>query len=423
MTITATIFLVLLTVGSGFMIRQQSLATGRTYQGANVIALQVNPSPTFTKTPLAAAVAVVNAPVDSAVDPVVNPAVNPTAIPAPLVTLERFITPTPPPGGQVYYLTPGNNSVGWWMSNDDRRNHVNDSFLYVGQNEGETHIAAVRFDLRNVARGADIVHSELRLTGVRADNLVLTTPATWQIQLIAEEALPNLASADFLSLFSAPASLTLLPVINEQALVLDTVNTWEFEAEVNAWLQEQLLLGATSLTMRIMANTNGQETLFAWDSGSGAATTGRGPVLLLSTGPTPATPPVLPTKPFIVATLTAPPANVLTVVALNSTATAMAVTTGTYTPIPYQVVTPTPFPANLATVQAVAIDRGLPSVLLETPTPANEAIATGYAQYACRYCIAQANSAGDYGGIGRGMATLLHRSSRAQHPGRRDQGD
>jgi hypothetical protein len=191
-TIAATIFLVLLTVASGYIIQRQQLATARTYQASNVIVLGANPSPTSTKTPLSVAV--------------LNADVNPTATPAPLVSIERFTTPTPPPGGQGYYLTPGNNSAGWWMSNDDRRNHVNDSFLYVGQNGGEAHMAAIRFDLRNIPRGADIVHGELRLTGVRDDNLT-AAPATWQIQLIAEEALPNLASADFLSLLSAPASL------------------------------------------------------------------------------------------------------------------------------------------------------------------------------------------------------------------------
>lgn len=371
-TIAATIFLVFLSVASGYIIQRQQQATARTYQASNVLVVGANPSPMFTKTPLSVAV--------------LNAAVNPTATPAPLVTIERFVTPTPPPGGQGYYLMPGNNSAGWWMSNDDRRNHVNDSFLYVGQNQGEAHMAAIRFDLRNIPRGAAIAHGELRLTGVRDDKLT-TAPATWQIQLIAEEALPNLASADFLSLLSAPASLSLSPAINERALVVDGVNTWEFDTEASTWLQEQLLQGATALTMRLTANTNGQDTLFAWDSGVGAATTDRGPALLLSVGPAPATPPLLPTKPFVVATHTPAPANVLTVVAANSTATAIAVTTGTYTPVPYQVVTPTPFPANLATVQAVAIDRGLPPVLLETPTPANPAEATGYAQYATAVAV------------------------------------
>lgn len=371
-TLSATILLILLTLGSSLWMRRQT-AGERSYQAGGIIALENSPSPTATKPPLTAAVAVVNA----AVTP--DPTLPPT--PTSMITLGRFATPTPPIGGQVHYLTPGNNSVGWWMSNDNRRNHINDSFLYAGQRAGETYMAALRFDLRQVARGAEIVYGELRLTGARAENFTAGTPALWQIQVIAEEALPNPASADFLTFFSAPAALTLSPPITEDVLAVGGVNTWQFDAQVNAWLQAQLLLGATSFTLRIMANTNGHETLFAWDSGSGAATTGNGPVLLLSTGPAPVTPPLLPTRPFLVATHTRVPDNVLTVVAANNTATAIAVTTGTYTPVPYQIVTPTAFPANLATVQAIALDRGLPPVLLHTPTPANPAIATGDAQY------------------------------------------
>jgi tetratricopeptide (TPR) repeat protein len=44
--------------------------------------------------------------------------------------------------------------------------------------------------------------------------------------------------------------------------------------------------------------------------------------------------------------------------------------------------TPTPYPQNLATVQAVAVERRLPPVLLPTPTPANFAEATRRAEYA-----------------------------------------
>lgn len=386
-TVSATLFLIILTLASGFFLRRQQWVNGPSYQAGGIISLNAGPSPTFTKTPIAAAVAVVHSTANNAsAQGNENNAVVQSTI-APVINLDRFVTPTPPPGGQVYYLVPGVNSVGWWMGNDTRRNHVNDSFLYVGQNQGETHISAIRFDLRSVPRGAEIVHTELRLTGLRADNLNMALPATWQIQLIAEEALPNLASADFLTLLSAPASLTLLPAVSEQELTIEGTNSWEFDAEVRMWMQQQLLLGATSITLRIMATTNGQETLFAWDSGSGATTIGKGPILLVSTGPAPATPPLLPTKPFIVATLTPVPQNVLTVVALNSTATAIAVTTGTYTPVPYQVLTPTAFPANLATVQAVALDRNLPAVLLHTATPADPAIATGDAQYATAVAV------------------------------------
>lgn len=375
-TLSATLLLIVLTLVSSLFLRQQ--ATGEhSYQSGGVVAQESILLPTTTKPPLTAAVAIVQA--------AVNSSPTPTATPTSL--LARLITPTPPPGGQVYYLTPGNNSTGWWMSNDNQRNHINDAFLYAGQRDGETYLAALRFDLQQVARGAEIVHGELRLTGARADTFTTTVPATWQIQFIAEEALPNPASADFLTLFSAPAALTLSPAITQSMLAVGGTNSWQLDATVKTWLQEQVRVGATAFTVRITANTNGQETLFAWASGSGAPTTSNGPTLLLSTGPAPATPLPVPTKPFLVATHTNIPDNVLTVVAINNTATAVAVTTGTYTPVPYQMVTPTPFPANLATVQAIAMDRNLPPVLLHTSTPASSVIATGDAQYATAVAV------------------------------------
>lgn len=348
-------------------------------------------SPTATKTPLQAAL-VINTPEPSQEEmtqPIVVAAADATATPAaplPGVTLERFVTPTSVPGGQVYYVTPGTNSVGWWMNNDIRRNHLNDSFLYVGRAEGNSQIAAIRFDLRRVPRGAEMVYGELRLTGLRNQIGATADGVRWQVQLIAEDSLPNLAAADFLTLLSAPAALT-LPALSTEALAEDEVNVWELDMSVRSWIEEQLLQGAQSIIVRLQAETNNQDLLFAWDSGVGPETRGTGPVLLLSGGPAPATPPVLPTKPFIVATLTPVPENVLTVVAQNSTATAIAVTTGTYTPVPFQVLTPTAFPENLATVQAAALDRDLPPVMLLTPTPASPAEATGQAQYATAVAV------------------------------------
>lgn len=386
-TIFAAAFLILATIVSSLVLRQGGETTlGRNLPG--VIALSLNPSPTATKTPLQAALVLPDHQAQSAITTTqmlttALAAVTPT--PA-AITLDRFVTPTPIAGGRVYYVAPGNNSVGWWMADDIRRNHVNDSFLYVGQSQGKQHIAAVRFDLRNVPRGAELVYGQLRLTGLRDQNLTDDPNVQWQAQLITEDALPNLASADFLTLLSAPAVFT-LPAITSAHLAVDEVNSWELDAQVRAWLEEQLLLGAKSIILRLQAIGIGQDNLFAWDSGFGPETSGGGPTLLLSAGPAPATPPVLPTRPFIVATLTPVPANVLTVVAQNSTATAVAVTTGTYTPVPYQVLTPTSFPENLATVQAVALDRGLPPVLLHTPTPANPAEATGLAEYATAVAV------------------------------------
>lgn len=382
-------FVVLAMLTTGLFARGQRSITGDGIsQLAGIDLFQT--SSTVTKTPLQAAV-VVGTPTPQEEASVVITAGDATTntvavLPPPAVTLERFITPTPVPGGEVYWVAPGTNSVGWWMNNDIRRNHLNDSFLYAGFSEGNSHIAAIRFDLRRVPRGAELIYGELRLTGLRSQ---ISDPATgirWQIQLIAEESLPNLASADFLTLLSAPAVLT-LPTIGPDEMIEGEANVWELDTNVRTWIANQLLQGAQSIIIRIQAETDSQETLFAWDSGVGPQTRGSGPVLLLSGGPAPATPPVLPTKPFIVATLTPVPQNVLTVVAQNSTATAIAVTTGTYTPVPFQVLTPTAFPENLATVQAAALDRDLPPVLFLTPTPASPAEATGQAQYATAVAV------------------------------------
>ena len=98
-------------------------------------------------------------------------------------------------------------------------------------------------------------------------------------------------------------------------------------------------------------------------------------MLSLTVGPPPPTPPPTPTTYFLVAAFTPVPDNVLTAVAYQQTATAVATTIGTYTPMP-SFATPTPFPKNLATVQVNALLSGDLAVVVETPTPANAAAAT-----------------------------------------------
>lgn len=307
----------------------------------------------------------------------------PTATPdqAGASTPDRYLTPTPLPGGQALTITPKNGEAGWWASGDTRANHLGDSFLYAGRSGGQNFLSTARFDLARAARGAAILEATLRLTGLKADRLTPDPNTAWLVQLLPESNVQDLARADYLTAFSAPAAIT-LPPLNASALGAKTVNTFVLDEGARRWLEQQLLDGATSVTLRVLTTGEGPDTLFAWDSGLGPESAGSPPELVLSLGPPPPTPPPLPTKPFLVATLTPVPQNVLTVVAQAATATAVAETTGTYTPIPYQVYTPTPFPANLETVQAVAVARGLPPVLIATPVPANQATADALAAYA-----------------------------------------
>jgi len=290
-------------------------------------------------------------------------------------------TPSPTPADKTLVIQPKAGEVGWWTDGDSRRNHLGDSYLYVGDYEGQTYIAAARFNLSRVARGAPIRAAAVRLTGLRDDRFAADAGGAWLVQLIAENALEEMGRADFLTAYSAPASIT-LPLLSAAELGEKEVNELTLEDAAISWLEQQLLDGAQSVTLRVLPNPEGGDNLFAWDSGQGPKTAGNAPELELLLGPPPPTPPPLPTKPFIVATLTPVPDNIVTVVAMANTATAVAEVTGTYTPVPYDVYTPTPFPENLATVQAAALIQELPPVVLETPVPANDAESTAIAEYA-----------------------------------------
>jgi hypothetical protein len=290
-------------------------------------------------------------------------------------------TPTPAPGGQMLTLVPRAGDAGWWASGDTRINHLGDSFLYAGRLGDQQFLSMIRFDLARVARGAEIEQAMLRLTGLDARRFDPADPGLWLVQLIAEADAQELARAEYVAAYSRSAAITLAP-LPATDLSARKSNEFVLDDTVRIWLAQQLLDGATSLTVRLQPAGDSTTSLFAWDSGQGSESEGAAPELRLVVGPPPPTPPPLPTKPFLVATLTPPPANVVTAVALAATATAVAATTGVYTPIPYQVYTPTPFPENLATVQAVALLRGLPPVLVDTPTPANAATAAADAEYA-----------------------------------------
>ena len=294
----------------------------------------------------------------------------------------KLPTPTPEPGAAVLALRPRTDDAGWWHDAEGARLQLNDSYLYAGQLKGESYIAAIRFDLQKVPRGAPILAADFALTGLRGDQLQPDAQGIWLVQFVAEKELASLTGASFMMAYSAPASITLLPQLTRGDLAVGKVNSWQLDASTRAWLEKQRLDGANSFIVRVVGSSeNGADTLFGWDSGLGATTQETGPLLQLTLGPEPTATPPLPTKQFIVATFTSVPENALTAVAMQQTATAVALTTGTYTPAP-DVYTPTPFPQNLATVQAAAAMQGLPAVVLETPVPLNEATAVAIAEYA-----------------------------------------
>jgi len=300
---------------------------------------------------------------------------EPTDMPSPTPT--RFSTPTPEVGGSVLNLKPESADVGWFGNADNRRNHIGDSFLYAGFYDEQAYISAIRFDLSTVPRGAPIRELMLVLTGITDDRLDPEIEGSWTLQVLAPPDIePNsLAQTDFQELYNTSATVTLIPSIGPDDLAVGRINHWVFDASTIAWLEQQLIDGIEEIIIRISGPVGGDNTLFGWDAGVGQATSREGPQLIFSLGQKPDTPPPLPTQPVIIATLTPTPENVMTVAVDALTATVVATTIGTYTPVPGLIQTPTPIPEGLSDAQAAALSQGLAPIVIHTPTPANQATA------------------------------------------------
>ena len=291
----------------------------------------------------------------------------PTSAPSATV-LPLTSTPTPEPGSRTLVLTPKAGDVGWWASNDSRGGHLGDSFLYAGYFDDDVFASAVRLDLRQVPRGAPIRDAVLHLTGLQDDRLSPSADdGGWTVQFLPPEEFKDFARGDFQSLYNAPAAVTLFPILSVADLAANRENSLSLDASAREWLGRQVADGVGSIVLRITGPVGGTPSMFAWDSGSGPMTAGAGPQLVMNLGAAPATPPPLPSRPFIVATLTPTPANVLTVAADMLSATALA-QEGTMTPLPYELVTPTPIE--------------WPVVITPTPVSENGATATIQAAYA-----------------------------------------
>jgi hypothetical protein len=297
-----------------------------------------------------------------------------TPSPAPTTPAPEAVQPTPTvaaatataePGGRNIVLTPVASGVGWWSSGDTRANHLGDSFLYSGYFDGQVFASAMTFDLRSVPRGAPLRQASLQLTGLRDDRFARAAGGAWTVQFLDPAAFTDLGHVSFQTLFNQQPSVTLFPVLEAAALSAQQTNVFTLDASARDWLAAQLLNGSTTLLVRITGPAGGDNTLFAWDSGAGNASSGAVPQLALSVGAIAATPPPLPTRSFVVATLTPTPANILTAAVYAQTATAIAqqASAGGVAQI---FVTPTP----------------AAPLVFYTPTPANEATAAANAAYA-----------------------------------------
>jgi hypothetical protein len=321
----------------------------------------------------------------------ISPTPSATATTTPMVTAPgptREIEPptptaTPYPGGAVYVLTPGAGMGGWVASNEPRGNHLGDTYLYTGVFDTVIYHAAFQLDLATVPRGADIYSAVLELTGLNGGRL--GTSGTWEVRILEREADEGWSRQTYQDVHNAPVQWSLAPAMGLGDLQAGKVNAFALSSEQIQDLEQRLLDEHYPLSFRIDGPLAGENSVFAWDSGYGPATRGAAPRLVLNVGPAPKTPLPTGTPPFVVVTSTPTPGNVVTAMAWAMTATA-AWAGGTPTPTsiyewtatPVFAVTSQPEPRNQATADwealvatAIAFTTGT-----FTPTPIYFATAT-----------------------------------------------
>jgi hypothetical protein len=295
---------------------------------------------------------------------------TPTATPSPVVTLAptpfQFLRPTPtstpPPGGNIYNLSPAASAVGWVTSNEEQGNHFGDSYMYVGIYGGNIYHGALQFDLSVVPRGAPVYSAIVQLTGLSEERL--GAGGSWELRMLEVDADADWPSHIYQDIHNFKVEQTIPPALGNVELGRNKVNVFTLTVAQRAALEERIL-ETGKVSFRLDGPFSGHNDLFAWDTGYGPESLGAKPVLILSVGP----PPAEPISPkYVVVTSTPTPENVLTAAAILATATAQATMIGTPTPMPANVVTATPLPLII--------------VVTSTPTPENAATANAMAIWA-----------------------------------------
>jgi hypothetical protein len=286
-------------------------------------------------------------------------------------------SPTAPSGGVSGVLVPPPESVGWATSLDGR-SHLGFPNIHAGFLNGQAYYGALQFDLSMIPPGSTITYAALELTGLDAQ--YLNPGGNWRLKLLdaaIDETWPELT---FELLQRAAVETTMSPTLTSTDLDQNRINLFNFNPEQLVLLEQRLSNGVASF--RLDGPTSGKDNLFTWDSGSrGIEVSETRPKLRLIVVPPP--PPE-----YVIVTSTPTPENVITAAALAVTATKVAQTIGTYTPVPENWVTPMvvtaqPTPANPATAahqRAIATAETFlfgtatatpVNVWTATPTPSN----------------------------------------------------
>lgn len=140
---------------------------------------------------------------------------TPTPTPLPFDRLTPI--PTPPPGGNLFVLTPVAEAVGWVASNEEEGNYFGDSYLHAGIYGGFIYYGAMQFNPSSViAPGTPIYFAAVQVTGLSRERL--GSGGHWELQLLGMEVDPDWPSHSFSDIHNARIEQSIPPVLGNSDL-------------------------------------------------------------------------------------------------------------------------------------------------------------------------------------------------------------
>lgn len=325
------------------------------------------------------------------------PTSAPTALP-PVPTSAPLLIPTPPIDGQQFSFVPVTPLTGWFSTGETSA-HYGDDNLHAGTLQGQTLSSIVQFPLNNLPTNTKILYAAIELTGREQGRM--GKDGTWQLDLVENSLATDWGSATPEQLAQAKSLGTIGAPIEASELGTGRLNRFILSETERQMLEQQFKNGSAVFRLRGPEGT--EDNLFTWESGaSGSALSA--PTLHLVFVPgqyvivtnTPVAQNVLTAAAYVVrgtdqakrngtptnfppgvatgtpgggivtvAAETAIPGNPETAIARAQLATAIARTTGTFTPVPQTVIiifptnTPVVFTENLATATPIPPDTDL----------------------------------------------------------------
>jgi hypothetical protein len=258
-----------------------------------------------------------------------------TATPTVIPTLEPLAFPTPSLGAELLTLSPDPDRTGWFGSTEVAA-RWRDRNLLTGVSQGQIFASVVQFDLESLAPNSRILFAALEITGRDASNLGRT--GEWFAELIDSRVVEG-DDTRFDNVTQAPALATLGEPMLAQSIGTGVKKRFVLTGAQRSLLEKQLDSGR--ITIRLRGPTAGADSLFAWDAGP----SDQEPTLYLMVVP----------APFVAITITPTPQNVFAAATRVAQQTLQARAFGTPTRLPRSYATTTPAPQSLQSVIVTSV--------------------------------------------------------------------